>query len=214
MGTIPFNADATLNEGTQDKKKFEINDKAKAAMAAGGVGVAAGAGVKAAVDALNNETDEDSYSEPEKQDIHADSTAQTVTLTESTESTESISTAEVNPDKVMLEEPVLETTVVEQVADNSVSNAEDSVYHPFANNDVLEDVVYDGVMSVDDLYAQGDESDIELDVNPIDLICGEPDYVIDETIETIEDINYHPDDNYAWESEANYDTDIQTDLMA
>lgn len=207
MGTVAFNANEVLDEGTQDKKKFELNDKAKAAMAAGVVGAAAGAAGKAAYDAINKETVEDPVSEPENQDVHATSTSHHESHAESSESA---TASVVNPDDVMLEEPVLESAEEDLVAEDVTAIEENPEYQPFANNDVIEDVVYEGPLPDEPLYAEDLNAVLETGDVTVDLICGEP-YI---TEEQNDELLYHPDDQYAWEPEHYDEPDIQTDLMA
>ncbi len=202
MSTIAINADESLNGNGKDKKGPKINEKASAAMAAGMAGVAAGVGIKAAVDAHRNEPEEDPIAEPSKPSA---STAGTSNTAESYEET----VVEVNPDYVMLEEPKEEATDNIAATEEPIQNGEGDEYRPFANNDIIEDIVYEGPLTEEVLIAENHE-DLSPDDSAVDLICGLP----STDGEPLVDAEYPADDLQAWESDYYDNSNIQSDLMA
>ncbi len=216
MDTIAINANEALNEGGQDKKKVNISENAKAAMAAGVTGLGAGIGAKAVADALNHDPDGDIVSEiGDIQDVSHEETAAgdaTAAGEETTAATEE-TIAEVNPDEVMLEEPVaeisVETDMIAEVVTHPV--AEDD-YRPFAGDDRITDEVLPVPEPEDDLLAENTE-EIEAvpeDDSAVDMICGVP--AQEELMP--EDAVYPEDDLNADNGLYNNDYDVQSDLMA
>lgn len=209
MDTIAINANEALNEEGQNKKKVNISENAKAAMAAGVTGIAAGIGAKAVVDALNHDSDEDTASETEgRQGV---SHEEPVAGEETTAATEEI-IAEVNPDEVMLEEPVAEISAETDMIAEAVTHpgAEDD-YRPFAGNDRITDEVLPEPQPEEVLLAENTEVEaVHEDDSAVDLICGVP----GQEELTPEDAVYPEEDLYADNGSYNNDYDVQSDLMA
>ena len=208
MDAISITSEGALSDEVQDKKG-KVSDKTKAAMAAGAAGMAAGVGAAVMADSLSAadgvNVDMTVSGHPEH-DLSRDAA-------EETEMPETVEVAaEVNPDDVMLEEPVAEPVVEEDmIAEAQVSEADD--YQPFAINDVVEenplpDPVPDGMLLVED-----EDVLFEPVVNPgdypyEDMICGLPE---DDEL-PIDGSEYMDVSPYA-EGDV-MDTDIQSDLMA
>lgn len=205
MSTIALNTDETIGNEGVDKKKDEKIDKAKAAMAAGISGMAAGATIKGVVDSLEEKTVEDTTDLPEKQETHS---SQTTTPSGQSES----AVVDVNPDEVMLEDPseaIEDVTVAEEIQENDIIVD----YHPFASNDMVEVDNFDLVYSDEPIPEEYPEinEDLLIDDNPVDLICGTSDLIDNSS----DGPCYLPDDSYAFDSDFLDDhSDIQSDLMA
>lgn len=205
MSTIAINADELLNDGAWDNNKSELNDKTKAAMAAGVAGAAVGAGVKAAVDAYNNRRGDLPAEGEDEQEVNA---AQASGASQPSAQAETVS-VEVNPDDVMLEEPIAELAEEDQMIEEEPRMEESNEYSPFANNDIIEEVVYDGPLQEEILYAENLD-DLLIDDSAVDLVCGLHDY----TVESSDEPDCHVDDLQAWESDSFGESEIQSDLMA
>lgn len=209
MDTIAINANATNSEEGQGKKNFKVSDKAKVAMATGAAGLAAGAGVKAMADALGGDSDEGQTSVTGEQDVQQGATAA------ETISAEDVVT-EVNPDDVMLEEPVAEP-IAESVADTDIiaeaqpQPSEGSEYQPFANSDPIGDDVLPEPQPEEVLIAENTGTDVVVgEDSTVDLICG----VSEEESEITEETVYPEEDLYAGNPATYDDYDVQSDLMA
>lgn len=203
MDTIAINTNEVLNEGGQEKKKNKISDTTKAAMATGAAGLAAGAAVKSAVETLADD------STKEQETVIAGQAHQDE-ITPETETIEN-SMAEINPNDVMLEEPVAEQSSEENMVtegNHQTEEGNDSEYQPFANNDRIGDEVLPEPQPDEILVAENTETDAVTLIE--DLIIGlpapEPDPLIDPV--------YSEDELYA-DSSSNYgESEIQSDLMA
>lgn len=208
MDTISIIPEATLNSEGQEKKD-KVSGKAKAAMAAGVAGMAAGVGATELADLFS--VDNGNNDDDEKMTV-ADSSdnnpaCNSVVETEMQVVAETEVVAEVNPDDVILEEPVAEEDLI---AEAQVSEAYD--YQPFAINDVVEGDPMPYPMP-DDILAVGDEDVI---VDPIenpgdytndDLFCGWPQ---DDEL-PIDVMDYMDEELHAEGDET--DLDIPTDLL-
>lgn len=205
MDTIAINANETLNENGQMKKKNKVSNTAKAAMATGAAGIAAGAAVKTVIDALNGDIGEEHT-------VYTDTYAahQEEMTAEPTEE----SLDQVNPDDVMLDEPVAELTSEADmiaVVQPQAEQADSPDYQPFANNDRIGDDVFPEPQPEEILIAgnTGVDAVIEND-STVDLIIGlpaqEPDAI---------DVAVYPENELYADNGSNYDdSGIQADLMA
>lgn len=206
MDTIAINANEALGENGKDKKKFNLSDNAKAAMASGATGLAAGAAVKAVTDALGEEHGEASSGEQ--------TSSQTVQPEEPV--VESVATenvvAEVNPEEVMLEEPVAEpSTETDMIAESVAQTEVEDDYRPFANNDHISEEVLPEPQPEEVIVAENTEIEaVPESDSAVDLICGVPEH--EEIIP--EDTVYPEEDLYADNGPLNNDYDVQSDLMA
>ena len=206
MDTIAINANEALGENGKDKKKLNLSDNAKAAMASGAVGLAAGAAAKAVADALGGEHEEDSS---DKQ-----TSSQTVQPEEPV--VESVTAenvvAEVNPEEVMLEEPVAEpSTETDMIAETVMQPGTEDDYRPFANNDQISEEVLPEPQPEEGLIAENTEIEAVLENDStVDLICG----VTEQEEVTPEDAVYPEEDLLADNGSANNEYDVQSDLMA
>lgn len=209
MDTIAINANEALGENGQDKKKLNLSDNAKAAVASGAAGLAAGAAAKAVADALGREQGED---------VEATSDEQTSSQTVQPEEPvmESVATenvvAEVNPEEVMLEEPVAEpSTETDMIAESVTQPEVEDEYRPFANNDHISEEVLPEPQPEEVLIAESTEIEAAPESDSaVDQICGLP----EQEEVTPEDAVYPEEDLYADNGPANNEYDVQSDLMA
>lgn len=205
MDTIAINAGEALNEDGQAKKKLNISDTAKAAMATGAAGIAAGMAAKSMADSFGEDTAEETAAVTEAQSAQSDEMATEI------ESAESV-VAEVNPDDVMLEEPVAEPSLeTDMTAEAVPQSGEEDTYRPFASNDNLSDDVLPEPQPDEVLIAENTEVDVIAGLDPsVDIICGMPETepeIIDEPV--VPDGELYADNGYGYD-----DSDIQSDLMA
>lgn len=210
MDTISITPEETFNSEGQEKKG-KVSGKAKVAMAAGAAGMAAGAGAMELADALAaDKVDNGDVEKMTAVDGSDNNPAHNpVGKTEMQVETEAV--ADVNPDDVMLAEPVAEPVAEEDlIAEVQVSEADD--YQPFAMNDVVEDDPLPDPLP-DDILAVGDE-DVIVDPteNPgdysyDDLICGWPQ---DDEL-PIDVMDYMDEELYAKGDETAFD--IPSDLL-
>ena len=205
MDTIAINAGEALNEDGQAKKKLNISDTTKAAMATGAAGIAAGVAAKSIADSFEEDTAGETAAATEAQSAQ---TGEAVTETEPAEAV----VAEVNPDEVMLEEPVAEpSSETDMIAETVPQSGEDDPYRPFASNDNISDDVLPEPQPDEVLIAENTDVDVIAGEDPsVDLICGMP-----ETEQEIIDEQVAPDGELYADSGSGYDdSDIQSDLMA
>lgn len=204
MDTIAINAGEALNEDGQAKKKLNIRDTAKATMATGAAGIAAGVAAKSIADSFDDDTAEEAVAVTEVQSAHTDGIA---TETEPAEAV----VAEVNPDDVMLEEPVAEpSTETDMIAEAASQSSEDDEYKPFASNDNISDDVLPEPQPDEVLIADNTDVDVIAGEDPsVDMIFGMP-----ETEQEIIDEQVAPDGELYADNGSGYDdSDIQSDLM-
>lgn len=200
METITLNAD----EQIQAKKRIKVNDASKAAMAAGVAGAAVGAaGMSMAEDASNNL--DDAQESAEGPVATSDSVVSTVTTNNDT-------VTEIDPNEVMLEEPVtvpsVDTDVIAQVQSSSNESEE---YLPFSNDDPISaiDVLLDP-QEGGEMIAENIEQNIGEEDLSIDYICE----VGEEGCGMFED-TISPNDELCADNDISYgESDIQSDLMA
>lgn len=232
METIAINPNEALNEEKQDKKKFNVNDTTKAAMAAGLGGIAAGFGAKAVVDSIAEEPTNEQTSTEENPGEQSEQVAaqheETVLDAEPMED----AIAEVDPEEVMLQEAVAEPSEdIDVVVESNPHTGEEDTYRPFAANDrISEDVIVEPVPE-EILIAGNPDVDVILQTDPVtatNLIDGtpavEPDIdIIGEPLDPFADPFADPYANpYAHldpelqigEDISNEGPDIQSDLMA
>lgn len=209
MDTIAINANEALGENGKDKKKLNLSDNAKAAMASGAAGLAAGAAAKAVTDALGREQGEEGETTSGEQ-----TSSQTVQSDESV--VESVTAenavADVNPEEVMLEEPVAEpSTETDMIAETVAQTEVDDDYRPFANNDHISEEVLPEPQPEEVLIAENTEIEaVPESDSAVDLICGVP----EQEEVTPEDAVYPEEDLFADNGPANNEYDVQSDLMA
>jgi len=205
MDTIAINANETLNEQGQEKKKFKVSNAARTAMSTGTAGLAAGAAAKTAFDALTGDKAATDEEQPAQHDAH-------IAQHEEVAAAESI--AEVNPDDVMLEEPVAEpSTETDMIAgaEPQAETGEEGEYQPFANNDRIEDDVLPEPQPDEVLIAENAEVEVVAEDDPtVDLICGLP----ETEPEILVDPVYPGDELYADNGSEYDESGIQSDLMA
>ncbi|MBD5195767.1 MAG: hypothetical protein HDS87_08665 [Bacteroidales bacterium] len=205
MDTIAINTGESLNEDGQAKKKINISDTAKAAMATGAAGIAAGVAAKSMADSFEEDTAKETTAAPE---AHSAQTDEIATETEPVEAVE----VEVNPDDVMLEEPVVElSSETDMIAEAVPQSSENDEYQPFASNDNISDDVLPEPQPDEVLIAENADEDVIAGEDPsVDLICGMP-----ETEQEIVDEQVAPDGELYADNGSGYDdSDIQSDLMA
>ena len=205
MDTIAINANEALGENGKDKKKLNLSDNAKAAMASGAAGLAAGAAAKAVADALGGEHGED-----------VETTSDEHTYSQTVQPEEAVAAenvvAEVNPEEVMLEDPVAEpSTETDMIAESVTQTEADDDYRPFANNDHISEEVLPEPQPEEVLIAENTEIEaVPESDSAVDLICGLP----EQEEVTPEDIVYPEEDLFADNGPANNEYDVQSDLMA
>ncbi|MBD5207728.1 MAG: hypothetical protein HDS79_05610 [Bacteroidales bacterium] len=205
MDTIAINSGEALNEDGQAKKKINISDTAKAAMATGVAGIAAGVAAKSMADSFEEDTAKETAAAPE---AHSAQPEEIATEPEPVEAVE----AEVNPDDVMLEEPVAElSSETDMIAEAVPQSSENDEYRPFASNDNISDDVLPEPQPDEVLIAENADEDVIAGEDPsVDLICGMP-----ETEQEIVDEQVAPDGELYADNGSGYDdSDIQSDLMA
>lgn len=205
MDTIAINANEALGENGKDKKKLNLSDNAKAAMASGAAGLAAGAAAKAVAEALGGEHGEDVETTSDEQ-----TSSQTVQPEEPVAAENVV--AEVNPEEVMLEEPVAEpSTETDMIAESVTQPEADDDYRPFANNDHISEEVLPEPQPEEVLIAENTEIEAAPESDSaVDLICGLP----EQEEVTHEDPVYPEEDLFADNGPANNEYDVQSDLMA
>lgn len=205
MNTIAIKTDEIRNEDGPDRKKTKASDSAKAAMATGAVGVAVGVGVGAAADTLGTAI-EDKTGAPAETATSATEDAQL----ENVNAEESV--AEVNPDDVMLVEPVAEPTAeTDMIAEATPYPDEDAPYRPFTSNDRISDDVFPEPQPDEVPIAENTESDvIACEDQVVDMICE----VSEEHHGMPEEVVCPDDIVYADDVSPHEDSDIQSDLMA
>lgn len=205
MDTIAINANEALGENGKDKKKINLSDNAKAAMASGAAGLAAGAAAKAVADALGGEHVEDVETASDEQ-----TSSQTVQPEEPVVAENVV--AEVNPEEVMLEEPVAEpSTETDMIAESVTQPEVEDEYRPFANNDHISEEVLPEPQPEEVLIAESTEIEAAPESDSaVDQICGLP----EQEEVTPEDAVYPEEDLYADNGPANNEYDVQSDLMA
>ena len=209
MDTIAINANEAFGEIGKDKKKFNVSDKAKTAMASGLAGLATGVAVNAVTDAIEGE-------HGEEQDPLSDEQTSSQTIQSDEPGIESASpeniVTDVNPDEVMLEDPIAEpSNETDMIAEPVTQPEVVDNYHPFANNDHISEGTLQVPQSEDVLIAE----DAEIEAVPesdstVDVICG----VDGQEEVTPEDAIYLEDNLYADNGPSNNEYDIQSDLMA
>lgn len=212
MDTISINAGQVSGEEKKGKEKAKMSDGAKAAMATGAAGLAAGMAGKAIYDDIVNDPDP----EPVAQN-HAESSEAMADLTDAENLDQ---TVYVNPDEVMIEEePMVELTEDDNFPVDVDIEIED--YRPLAENDPIdvteEDPIIEPFSEEEILLADNQEVlDVEpiYEDNTIDVICGTTDEDVTDPI----DVLYTPEgdilaDNTDEMSDFN-DIDVQSDLMA
>lgn len=205
MDTIAINANEALNEDGQSKKKNKVSDTAKAAMATGAAGIAVGVGAMAAADAMGAESDENA-------DAVADAASSDAEEVPAESGIEEDAVAEVNPDDVMIEDPVAEPTAeTDMIAETAQPSDEANPYQPFASNDSISEDVLPDPQPDEVLIAENTEVDVIAGEDPtVDMICGVP-----EENPGMPDEAAAPDDViYADNGSAYDESDIQSDLMA
>lgn len=204
MDTIAINADEILNEDGQAMKKFKVSDTAKAAMAAGVAGAAVGAAGMSMAGEASNTPDNSQVPSEGKEDVPHESVVTETTTTDDV-------VAEIDPNDVMLEEPVAESSAeTDMLAEVPTQHIEDEEYRPFANNDPIETSEFPEPQSDGILIAENADTDVIAEDPTVDLVCN----AIDENNENAEEIACHEDVLYA-ENDIDYgETDIQSDLMA
>lgn len=202
MDTIAINANDALNEQGQDKKKFKVSDTAKAAMATGAAGLAAGAAAKSAYDALTDDKEDEQATGIEEQ---------TVPQEEVTAETMAEPVAEVNPDEVMLEEPVAEASSETEMIAEAHPQEEGPGYEPFASNDQIGDETLPEPQPDEVLIAENTEVEVVAEDDPtVDLICGLPETEPEILVDPV-----YPEDELLADNGSEYDeSGIQSDLMA
>ena len=200
MDTIAINANEAHND--EGKKKFKVSDTAKAAMATGVAGAVAGAAGMSVADGMTADPTEEA-SVTTNQESQEDVVAEAEPVSEVT--------AEVNPDEVMLEEPVAEpSTETDMVVGTESQHSDETGYQPFANNDQIGEDVLPEPQPDEVLIAEDTESDVVVDADPtVDLICG-----IEEEAGLPEEVVQQEEDLYADNGSVCDESDIQSDLMA
>lgn len=201
MDTIAINAGESLNEKGQAKKKIKLNDTTKAAMATGAAGVAAGMTVKSVEDSVEENAAEETTASTENQSTQSEDIMVESELAEAV-------TAEVNPDDVMLEEPIAETSSESDMLAEAAPQSGDNDYKPFAGNDIIsEEILPEPQLDVmfiaenTDLIYTGDDV--------CDIIC------LPNTSPEIIDEPVSPETELYADNDISYDdSDIQSDLMA
>lgn len=199
METIAINANEAHNDERQDKKKFKVSDTAKAAMAAGIAGVAAGAVGMSMADDSTEDIDDVQISTSEGQHDLQENAVMENEIAEDV-------VLEVNPDDVMLEEPVAEPSLDVEVQPID----DDDNYHPFAYNDKIDDEIIPEPEPDEVLIAENTYSDVMADDPTVDIVCGQQ----EEEIIMPEDTACFEDNLYADNGAVYDDTCIQSDLMA
>lgn len=204
MDTIAINADEILNEDGQAMNKFKVSDTAKAAMAAGVAGAAVGAAGMSMAGEASNTPDNSQVPSEGKEDVPHESVVTEPTTTDDV-------VAEINPNDVMLEEPVAESSVeTDMLAEASTQHAEDEDYRPFANNDSIETSEIPEPQPDDMMIAENTDMDVTAEDSTVDLICD----AIDDGSEMADETACNEDVLYA-ENDMEYGlSDIQSDLMA
>lgn len=205
MNTIAINTNEIRKEDGPDRKKTKASDSAKAATATGVAGIAVGVGVMAAADTLGTDIED-----------KTGATAETATSTTEDAQLENViaeeAVAEVNPDDVMLEEPVAEPTAeTDMLAGATTYPGEDAPYRPFTSNDSISDDNLPEPQPDEVLIAENTESDvIACEDQVVDMICevSEEHHGMPEEVVCPDDIVYA--DNVS----PHEDSDIQSDLMA
>lgn len=205
MDTIAINAGKALNEDGQDKKKQKISDTTKAAMATGAAGIGAGVAAKSIVDSLKGDIADETSA------VTGVQSAQTEEVAVENESAGAVA-AEVNPDDVMLEEPVAETSPeTDMIAETVPQSGEEDEYRPFASNDNISEDVLPEPQPDEVLIAENTDVDVIVEEDPsVDLICG----MSETEQEVIEEPVNHDGELYADNGAGYEDSDIQSDLMA
>ena len=201
MDTIAINANEAHDE--EGKKKFKVSDTAKAAMATGVAGAVAGAAGMSVADGMTVNPEEDSPVATGQDSQQEEMTAEAETAAEVT--------AEVNPDDVMLEEPVAEpSTEPDMVVGTEPQQGEETGYQPYANNDQIGEEVLPEPEPDEVLIADNTGADVVVETDPtVDLICG-----IEEEAGLPDEAGLPEEDLYADNGSACDGTDIQSDLMA
>lgn len=202
MDTIAINASEAHNE--EDKKKFKVSDTAKAAMATGVAGAVAGAAGMYGADNLTADSEDDASAASGPESQQEEMTAEAEPVAEVT--------AEVNPDDVMLEEPVAEpSTETDMVVGTGPYHSEDAGYQPFASNDRIGEDVLPEPEPEEVLIAENTEEDMVIDSDPtVDMICG----AIEEEAGLPDEVGQTDENLYADNGSVCDETDIQSDLMA
>lgn len=205
MDTIAINANESLNENRQERKKFKVSDTVKAAMAAGVAGAAAGVAGMSMAKEIIGEADEVQASVSENQHVQQENVVAETEIMDS-------EAVEVNPEYVMLEEPVVEpSTETDMIAEAQPQHNEDEEYQPFANNDRISDDFLPEPQPDEILFAEDANTDAVVEEAPVaDLICS----VTEEEPVITEETVYLDDDLYADNGSTYVDSDIQSDLMA
>lgn len=217
METIAIDPNEALEEEATGKKKIKVSNTAKAAMATGVAGIAAGVAAKSVMDAPDDETDKDGGQPIKIQDSHQEATH---TINESQE--EAAVVTSVNPAEVMLEEHVnAPSSEVETESDATQEvdsrNGEGPVYQPFANNDRISDEIIPEPQPDEILIGENTGLDVVAEgYNTVDLICGlsEEDVIIPGNPVCPEETLY-PEDLLCADNGQSHDSgDIQSSLMA
>lgn len=205
MNTIAIKTNEIRKEDRPDRKKTKAGDSAKAAMATGVAGIAVGVGAKTAADTLGTDTEDNTGATADT----ATSNTETVQL-DNVIAEEAVS--EVNPDDVMLEEPVAESTAeTDMLAGATPYPGEDVPYRPFTSNDSISDEVLPEPQPDEVLIAENTYSDvIACEDQVVDMICE-----VSEENQGIPEEVVCPDDIISADNVSPYeDSDIQSDLMA
>lgn len=205
MDTIAINANDSSREEGKEKKEIQMNDAAKAGMAAGAAGIAAGAAAKTIFD---HQTGDEVEEEVTGGDTQPTKTEEELEVPEIIEET----IAEVNPDDVMLEEPEAESSTETEMIAEALPQTEDNKepeYQPFVNNDNIVDEIVEEPAAEEVYIAENTEVDAVIDENLIEEVVLEwPEIVPGENGADVEELlladNTHIEEEY----------DIQSDLMA
>ncbi|MDE7420471.1 MAG: hypothetical protein K2N35_09705 [Muribaculaceae bacterium] len=210
MDTIAINTDDSTKEEGQEKSKYKFSDTAKAAMATGAAGIAAGVAAKTVFDAHT----EDKTKEPLTEAGTQTQIEENKIIPESEVADEPI--VVVNPDEVMLEEPVAElSTETEMIVESQPQSGQgiEQEYEPFANNDKIIDEGVSEVSPEEEYLAQNTEDVIIVEEDGIDIIYNQDLYLSNTGDDII--VDYFPEDSLLADSPSpEEDNDIQSDLMA
>lgn len=203
MDTIAINANEALKEDGLGKKKFKVSDTAKAAMAAGVVGATAGAAGMSMTDEITEDVDE--VVTPVSENLHV----QQESVVAETETADNV-VVEVNPDDVMLEEPVAEPSLeTDMIAEAQLQSNEGEEYQPFANNDWISDDILPEPQQDEVLIAENTNTDVVVEEVPVaDVICGMPDEVVMSEPIVFPEEKLCADDDFVYG-----ESDVQSDLM-
>lgn len=215
MDTVALNAGQAAGEEKKGKEKSKMSDSAKAAMATGAAGIAAGMAGKAIYDKLMDDPDPEPIAE--NHTSHGEEIAGETLIDDTPEA------IYVNPDEVMIDEdePIAEViTDPDEPIDIEVVTPEDD-YRPYAQNDPINpgDTDYmiepaEGLDGDEVLVADNEEIVDADDVDVVDLICDATEEIpAGDMTEIYTAEGEVLADNGADVSEST-DFDIQSDLMA